>query len=158
MVGRLEGTWVGRGLGVYPPRVSPFEYTEILTVKPTAKPHVWEFRSATKSAQLGKAMHVESGFIRAPPNGDIELVASHPFGLVEISSGACQSEHRVELKATEKSLTRTGSGTAPHTTGLRRVYELSEDGESLRFIMDMSTSDHAELQNHLLCELRRHTL
>jgi hypothetical protein len=151
----LEGTWIGGGAGVYPPRVESFEYEELLTIKPTAKPQVWELRSATKNAKSGKPMHVESGFIRAPPNGEIELVVSHPFGLCEISSGSCHSGKKVELHATGNSLTRVKTAGSPYTTGIRRTYELSDDGDVLKFRMDMATNEHQGLQNHLTSELRR---
>lgn len=152
---KLEGIWVGRGIGVYPPRVPQFEYEEHLTVKPTAKPTVWEFRSATKHAISGKPMHVEVGYIRTPQNGSIEIVASHPFGLTEISSGACSNDDRAEMHASSSTLLRADSATSPYTTALRRVYKLSDDGESLKFTMDMATSNHPELQNHLICHLKR---
>ena len=154
-VKKLEGVWVGRGVGVYPPRVARFEYEEHLTVKATAKPTVWEFRSATKHAISGKPMHVEVGYMRAQQTGGVELVASHPFGLTEISSGTCVDDDRVELHASSNTLMRVGSATSPHTTGLRRLYAFSDDGDSLTFIMDMATSNHPELQNHLVCKLQR---
>jgi hypothetical protein len=152
---KLEGVWIGRGIGVYPPRVSQFEYEEHLTIKPTAKPTVWEFKSATKHAVSGQPMHVEVGYIRAPSSETIELVASHPFGLTEISSGECSGDARVELVATPKTLIRVESATSPFTTGLKRVYEVSADGNTLKFTMDMATSNHPELRNHLISNLTK---
>ena len=155
LIKQLEGEWTGRGVGVYPFRVPTFKYEELLTIKPTARPNVWEFRSSTKNAVSGKPMHVEVGFIRTPPNGSIELVVAHPFGLVEISSGRRTSPERMELLASEETLRRADSASPPFTIGLRRIYELSEDRNSLAFTMEMSTSNHPISQNHLMCKLTR---
>jgi hypothetical protein len=152
---RLEGVWKGTGRGAYPPRVPEFVYHETLTISPTAKPFVWAFHSMTKHAETGKPMHVETGYIRAPPSGTIELIATHPFGLTEISQGTPKLLGKIELMATESGLQRVDSATSPYTTGLRRVYEISEDGQSLLFTMDMATNNHPELSNHLVSRLTR---
>jgi hypothetical protein len=152
---RIEGVWTGRGIGVYPPTVGEFRYIEELTIKQTAKPIVWEFKSVTKHETTGKPMHIEAGFIRAPPTGSIELVASHPFGLTEISNGRIVSADTAELTSNLETLHRVPTATSPFTTGLRRVYEISQDNQSLSFTMDMATSNHPELQNHLICKLSR---
>lgn len=152
---RIEGVWSGRGVGIYPPRVAEFHYTEELTIKQTNKPIVWEFKSVTKNAETGKPMHVEVGYIRTPSNGSIELVASHPFGLTEISHGKPTSDDGVTLAANAETLMRVPSASSPHTTGLRRVYQISPDDRSLSFSMDMATDIHPELQNHLVCKLMR---
>jgi hypothetical protein len=155
IIKRLEGTWKGRGRGKYPPKVSEFEYEEVLTIKSTARPSVWEFRSQTTHGVSGKPLHVEMGFIRTPTSGSIELVATHPFGLLEMSSGECTSDRRIELHASLGSLQRVQSATMPFTTGIRRLYELSLNGEKLTFTMDMATSNHPAMQNHLICELEK---
>jgi hypothetical protein len=157
VIQKLVGVWVGKGVGVYPPRVAEFHYVEELTIKQTAKPIVFEFRSITKHAKSGEPMHVEVGFIRCPPRAPVEIVSSHPFGLTEISQGALQSDFKLELTSSEQngSITRVRSATDPHTTGIRRVYELSQDGNELLFTMDMATSLHPDMQNHLICKLKK---
>ena len=152
---KLEGVWIGQGKGIYPPRVLEFNYQETLTIKPTAKPSVWEFRSATVHALSGKPMHVETGYIRTPSNGSVELIATHPFGLTEISTGECLNEYSFELVASDRTLHRVQSATEPFTIGLKRRYELTGDGLGLTFTMDMATSNHPEFQNHLVCNLTK---
>lgn len=155
---RIEGVWVGEGVGIYPPRVGEFHYIEELAFTPTAKPIVWEVRSATRHRDNGKPMHSEVGYLRAPPSdaGDlIEIALAHPFGVTELSLGTVVNDHKMQIMAEPSSLQRTPSAKSPPTTGLRRTYELSPDGSVLTFSMDMATESHPELQHHLLCTLRR---
>jgi hypothetical protein len=152
---RLEGTWFGDGKGIYPPRVPEFSYKETLTITPTAKPIVWEFKSVTKHAESGKPMHSEIGFLRAPPDGSVELTLTHPFGLLEMSVGNQLSESEVVMVAGTDSLFRVPSASRPATLGLRRSYQLSSDGRTLTFNMDMATDSSPELKHHLLCNLTK---
>jgi hypothetical protein len=155
---KICGVWNGRGAGCFPPTVPEFQYTEELTIQPTGKPSVFEFRSSTKHADSGKPMHVECGFIRFPANGNVELIASHPFGLSEMSHGTFKEESSLmELRSdqTVGSISRAPSATSPHTTGIRRVYQLSADGRNMSFTMDMATDLHPDMQNHLICELEK---
>lgn len=155
VIKKLEGVWQGDGKGIYLPRVPEFSYAETLSITPTSKPSVWEFRSTTVHALSGKPMHIESGFIRASPDGSVELLATHPFGLTEISTGECSNENSFELFATDKTLRRVQSATEPFTVALKRKYEVSSDGLGLSFTMEMATSNHPEFQKHLVCNLTK---
>ena len=154
---QLEGVWTGEGTGVYLPNVPEFHYIEELTIKPTAKPVVWEFRSTTIHAVSGKPMHVEVGFIRCPPTGLVELVACHPFGLSECSHGQYTPGEALTLCSSDKSgtISRTPTSSAPFTTEIRRIYDLSHDGKELTFFMDMATNQSPDLRNHLVSKLTK---
>jgi hypothetical protein len=158
VIRKLEGVWEGNGKGNYPPRVPEFSYAETLSINPTSKPSVWEYRSSTVHALSGKPMHIESGFIRTSPNGSVELIATHPFGLIELSIGECLNENSVELLASDKTLHRVQSATEPFTVALKRRYEISSDGLGLSFSMEMATSNHPEFQSHLVCNLIKTTI
>jgi hypothetical protein len=153
---RLEGVWIGEGKGSFPPRVPEFKYIEELTIKQGAKPSIFEFRSATRRSETGEPMHVEVGFIRCiPESSSIELVASHPFGLCEVSHGSMLDSNILELRSAEEGLVRTQSAKGARTTRLSRVYELDPVSSSLTFTVDMATDGHPSIQNHLVCIMRR---
>jgi hypothetical protein len=152
---KLVGTWIGSGVGIYPPRVSEFRYVEELIIRTSSKPTVLEFRSATKNEKTSKPMHVEVGFIRFLTPETVEFVVSHPFGVNEISAGRFdETLNRLEVSSSigEGSIQRVKSASAPYTSELKRVYELSTDGTTMVFSMDMATSLHPTMQNHLVCK------
>lgn len=158
---KLEGVWLGKGVGQFPPNVSPFEYAEELRVTKLDKPNVWEFRSATKNPITGEGMHVEAGFIRLVTVsntglGQLEMVVVHPFGLCESSKGTMNLVS-MDLSCAEDGLLRVPSSTPPNVTSLRRFYQLGSDEcnrEYLDFQFEMSTSE-TSLRNHLVSRLRR---
>jgi len=154
----IEGVWIGEGRGVFPPRVPEFRYTEELTIKQSAKPVIFEYRSATRRLQTGEPMHVEVGFIRCPMNSDsIELLASHPFGVAEASHGSLIDSNSMELNCSEPTLLRTHSSGGVQTTKLKRTYRFDPANKQLLFSMDMATDQHPDLQNHLVCTMRKQT-
>lgn len=152
----IEGVWCGEGRGIFPPRVPEFRYSEELTIRQGAKPPIFEFRSATRRLETGEPMHVEVGFIRCPPDGEtIEMLVSHPFGLAEKSEGVWKDSHSIELQSSESTMLRTNSAGGVRTTKLKRIYRLDPRTGELTFTMDMATDKHPDIQNHLVCILRK---
>lgn len=152
----IEGVWFGEGRGLFPPRVPEFRYIEELTIKQGSKPVIFEFRSATRRLETGEPMHVEVGFIRCPKDSDsVELIASHPFGLAEISEGAVNDSDSMELHCADPALLRTNSAGGVRTIKLKRTYKLNRENGELTFVLDMATDKHPDIQNHLVCTMRK---
>lgn len=141
----LLGTWEGRGRGEYA-TIEPFEYLETTTFGHAGKPFL-AYAQRTTAADDGRPLHVESGYLRVPEPGRIELVVAHPSGHVEVAVG--------ELAGTTLHLRSTvvvGTDTAKSVTSLERTLEL--DGDVLRARLSMAAVDQP-LQGHLTAELRR---
>lgn len=83
-VAGLVGTWRGPGRGSYP-TIEPFEYTEELTFTDLGKPFL--LYSQRTWSPAGALMHVETGYVRVPGDGAIELVLALPTGQTELAEG-----------------------------------------------------------------------
>ena len=140
----LLGTWTGKGVGDYP-TIERFEYLEEVTFVHVGKPFLG-YTQRTRSP-AGAPLHSETGYWRPGPEGTLEVVLAHPFGLVEVSEGSAR-DGRVELRA--RTLSATSSGAA--VEGLERTLWV-EDGV-LRYTVEMAASGEP-LQRHLEAELRR---
>jgi hypothetical protein len=82
----LLGTWAGRGAGEYP-TIQPFEYFEEVVFTHVGKPFL-VYGQKTKAVADGKPLHAETGFLRVPQPGNVELVLAHPSGITEIEVGS----------------------------------------------------------------------
>lgn len=109
----LIGTWRGPGHGEYP-TIESFEYTEELTVSETGKPFL-TYAQRTWSPE-GRPMHVETGYLRAPGDGTIELILAQPTGQTELAEGtltvgpegfSAELRSRVVNSATAKTVAAT---------------------------------------------------
>jgi hypothetical protein len=139
----LLGTWRGRGEGNYP-TIEPFSYTEEARFWHNGKPFL--FYAQRTWSQDDVPLHSESGFLRVGPQGVVELVLAHTFGIAEVSEGT-RTGDRLELRS--RALIPTSSAT--QVEAVRRSLEVSD--RVLRYGIDMAVSDH-ELQRHLTAELR----
>ena len=94
-----------------------------------------------------RPLHSEMGYWRPKPEGAIELVLSHPTGIVEVETGTIAG-HDIELATVSLGLTPT----AKQVDRLERSFHV--DGDLLRYEVRMAAVD-VPLTHHLSAELRR---
>ena len=153
----LLGTWSGRGHGEYP-TIQPFDFAESITFEHVGKPFL-SYRQRTRSIGTpgtpGLPMHAESGYWRFPSAGRVELVLSHPTGVVEVEEGTIELSLDgaivVELATTQ--VIRTTS--AKEVTGLERTFRIR--GDVIEYSLRMAAAGHP-MQYHLSARLEREWL
>lgn len=145
----LLGTWAGRGAGEYP-TIQPFEYLEEVVFSHVGKPFL-AYAQKTKGAADGKPMHAETGYLRVPEPGHVELVLAHPSGVTEIEVGSFSVTGdliEIELATTSVGLTPT----AKEVSALGRSFRV--DGDQLSYSVRMGAVGQP-LQHHLAAVLQR---
>ncbi|GLE53673.1 peroxynitrite isomerase [Mycobacterium montefiorense] len=145
----LLGTWAGRGAGEYP-TIQPFEYLEEVVFSHVGKPFL-AYAQKTKALADGKPLHAETGYLRVPEPGHVELVLAHPSGVTEIEVGSYRSTGdviEIELATTSIGLTPT----AKEVSALGRSIRL--DGDQLTYSVQMGAVGQP-MQHHLAAELQR---
>jgi len=145
----LLGTWAGRGEGKYP-TIEPFEYLEEVVFSHVGKPFL-AYAQKTRAVADGKPLHAETGYLRAPRPGHIELVLAHPSGITEIDAGT----YSVAGDVIEVELSSTAIGLAPtakEVTALGRSFRV--DGDDLSYTLRMGAVGQP-LQDHLTAVLHR---
>ena len=146
----LLGTWSGDGAGEYP-TIAPFGYWEEITLGHVGKPFL-AYRQRTMARDDGRPLHAESGYIRMPGPGRIELVLAHPTGITEVAEGAIQIDGaRITINVATTTIGRTAS--AKDVTALRRTFRV--DGDVLDYDVEMAAVG-LPLQHHLAAHLTRH--
>jgi hypothetical protein len=141
----LVGTWTGEGRGEYP-TIEPFGYYETVTFAHTGKPFL-AYTQRTDAATDGRPLHAESGYLRAPGGGRVELVVAQPTGLVEVHVGTLEGQ-TVNLR----SVTVAGTPTAKEVTAVER--SVSVEGDELHVLLRMAAVGHP-LTHHLRSRLLR---
>jgi hypothetical protein len=145
----LLGTWRGRGSGTYP-TIEPFDYLEEVVFSHVGKPFL-VYGQKTRSAADGKPLHAETGYLRVPRPGHVELVLAHPSGITEIEVGTYTANGTtIELEMTAANIGLTP--TAKEVTALGRSFRV--DGDELSYSLQMGAVGQP-LQHHLAAELRR---
>ena len=146
----LLGTWRGAGLGQYPTIVD-FRFGQEATFSYVpGKPYLaYESRSwfLSDDGGLVRPLARETGWWRPQPDGAVELLLSHPTGVVEIYVGTVTGA-RVELRTDV--VARTES--AKEYSAGHRLYGYVEG--DLLWTYDMAAHGQA-LQNHLSARLQR---
>ncbi len=145
----LLGTWHGNGRGDYP-TIEPFEFEQELIFAHDGRPF---FHYLSRSWIIdGSGARVrdaalETGFIRARPERQLEMLLSHSSGFSEVWYGEAE-DARFEMVT--DAVARTGS--AKEVVGGRRLYGYVE-GELL-YAYDMAAMGQP-LQPHLWARLQR---
>ncbi|MFD6513128.1 FABP family protein [Rhodococcus sp. NPDC060176] len=147
-IDRFTGRWVGAGAGHFP-TIDDFEYSEEIEFAATPKPFV-TYSSRTRGLPDGRPLHMESGYLRPTPGGELELLVSQPTGFVEIHRGTVDSEGTLALTR----LTLAASPDAKPVHDVRRV--LRVQGDTLTYDVWMAHGD-TPLTHHLHATLHRAT-
>jgi hypothetical protein len=145
----LLGAWAGQGAGKYP-TIEPFEYLEEVVFSHVGKPFL-AYTQKTRAVTDGKPLHAETGYLRVPQPGHVELVLAHPSGITEIEVGS----YSVSSGVIEIELATTAIGLAPtakEVSALGRF--LRVDGDQLSYSVQMGAVGQP-LQDHLAAVLHR---
>jgi hypothetical protein len=145
----LLGTWEGCGTGEYP-TIDDFAYVESITFSHVGKPFV-AYSQRTRHPDSGAPMHAESGYLRVPVPGSIEIVMAQPTGLAEIYQGAVVGGE-VPLVIDVRSTSISATPTAKEVTATERT--ISVTGDDLRYTFRMAAVGQP-LRHHLSATLHR---
>jgi hypothetical protein len=145
----LLGTWTGRGAGEYP-TIQPFDYLEEVVFSHVGKPFL-TYGQKTRGAADSEPLHAETGYLRVPQPGHVELILAHPSGITEIEVGTYSvTGDRIEI---ELSTTAIGlAPTAKEVTALSRSFRVH--GDELSYSVQMGAVGQP-LQHHLAAVLHR---
>jgi len=143
----LLGTWRGEGKGEYP-TIAPFAYGEEVRFWHVGKPFL-AYSQRTWALGDERPLHAEMGYWRPQPNGGVEVIMAHPFGIAEIEIGVVTGQ-RVELMTHVVE----GAPTAKEVTRVERSLQVTGDvlANDLRMAAVAQPITH-----HLHAELLRKT-
>jgi len=145
----LLGTWEGAGVVGYP-TIESAHFGQEVTFGHNGKPFL-AYSSRTwllaDDGSIGRPLAVEAGFWRPQPDGQLEVLLSHPTGISEIYIGTITGT-KIEM-ATDVVL-RTA--TAKEVTAGKRLYGLV--GTDLAYAYDMAAVGQP-LQPHVSAQLKR---
>jgi THAP4-like, heme-binding beta-barrel domain len=145
----LLGTWAGQGSGKYP-TIEPFEYLEEVVFTHVGKPFL-AYSQKTKAVADGRPLHAETGYLRVPRPGDLELILAHPNGITEIEVGTYSvTGDRIEMELSAATIGL--APTAKEVSALGRSLRI--DGDELSYTVQMGGVGQP-LQDHLAAVLHR---
>ena len=149
MVSALVGQWTGGGEGQYP-TIEPFAYRETLQfTERSDHPAVhYEQRTWRRTPDGETASHWETGLLRLSSNGDARLLNAQG-GRSEVMEGTWERKDHAWIILLE------GIGYAGDERVVRSVRNLSFDGTTLGYTMDMETTATNQMSLHLTASLTR---
>ena len=145
----LLGTWAGNGHGEYPD-IEPFQFGQELIFQQDGRPFFhYLARAWIVDAEGNKVREAaqETGFVRARPEGKVEVLLAHMTGFVEIWHGEAENG---KLEIVTDAVARTES--AKEYVGGKRLYGNVEG--DLLYAFDMQAMGQ-ELQPHTHAQLER---
>jgi len=145
----LLGTWEGEGTGEYP-TIDDFSYVESITFAHVGKPFI-AYTQRTRHPETGAPMHAETGYLRVPRPGSIEIVMAQPTGIAEIYEGAVVGGD-APLVIDVRSTSIGSTTSAKEVTITERT--ISIIGDVLQYTFRMAAVGQP-LQHHLSASLHR---
>jgi len=145
----LLGQWQGNGHGDYP-TIDAFQFGQQVGFTHDGRPFLHYFSRTWLTDDEGRKIRplaLETGFLRPQPDGGIELLLSHPTGIVEIYYGKVEGP-KIELATDAVVRTKT----AKEYVGGQRLYGLVEG--DLLWTFDMAAGGQS-IQPHLWARLKR---
>ncbi|MGW4643394.1 FABP family protein [Sphaerisporangium sp. NPDC004334] len=145
----LLGRWEGAGVGGYP-TIESFRFGQEIVFEHNGKPFL-SYQSRTwlldDEGAMVRPLATESGHWRSLPERQVEVLLSHPTGIVEIYVGEVVF-HKIELQTDVVARTAT----AKEYTAGRRLYGLVNG--NLMYAYDMAAVGRP-LTSHLSAELKK---
>lgn len=145
----LLGTWRGNGHGDYP-TIDAFQFGQEVVFAHDGRPFFHYFsRTWIVDGEGNKVREgaLETGFLRARPEGQLELILAHPTGFAEVWYGEVDG---AKFELVTDAVVRTA--TAKEYAGGKRLYGYVEG--DLLYAYDMAAMGQA-LQPHLWGRLLR---
>ncbi len=145
----LLGRWEGAGVVGYP-TIESAQFGEEITFSHNGKPFLI-YTSRTwlldEDGHIGRPSHMETGFWRPQPEGELEVLLVQPTGITEIYLGTVTG---TKIEMATDAVVRTA--TAKEVTAGRRLYGLV--GADLAYAFDMAAVGQP-LQPHVSAQLKR---
>jgi hypothetical protein len=130
--------------------IPSFGYLEEVTFGHVGKPFL-SYGQKTRASADGRPLHAETGYLRVPSPGRVELVLAHPTGITEIQEGTMAiTDGVLELELTATFIGLTSS--AKVVTALSRSFRI--DGDQLIYTLRLGAVGQP-LQHHLAATLHR---
>ncbi|MFG1696748.1 FABP family protein [Nonomuraea sp. NPDC049309] len=145
----LLGRWEGAGVGGYP-TIESFNFGQEIEFSHNGKPFLTYVSRTWLLDEAGnrvRPLATESGYWRPQPDRQIEVVLSHPTGIVEIYIGEVVF-HKIELRTDV--VARTAS--AKEYTAGHRLYGLVNG--NLMWAYEMAAMGQP-LSDHMSAELKK---